>query len=135
MGFRGTEYCWLGAMEVESDPLVDSAPTSRTVDCEGDIVERLDRLGSFFSSESFVLDGLWPARGEDASLSVLDDLDFGVSARAGLLDLVESSLFDRRLEDDLFTSVLILMLAFFALGFSASLSSCLLIVLSLCDDS
>jgi hypothetical protein len=61
----------------------------------------------------------------------LDDFDFGVSARAGLLDLVESSLFDRRLEDDLFTSVLILMLALFALGFSASLSSCLLIVLSL----
>lgn len=135
MGFRGTEYCWLGAMEVASDPLVDSVPTSRTVDCEADIVERLDRLGSFFSSESFVLDGLWLARGEDASLSVLDDLDFGVSARAVLLDLVESSLFDRRLEDDLFTSVLILMLAFFALGFSASLSSCLLIVLSLRDDS
>jgi hypothetical protein len=57
-------------------------------------------------------------------LSDLDDFDFGVSARAVLLDLVESSLFDRRLDDDLFTSVRIFMLAFFALGFSASLSSC-----------
>jgi hypothetical protein len=63
-------------------------------------------------------------------LSDLDDFDLGVSARAVLLDLVESSLFDRRLDDDLFTSVLIFMLAFF-LGFSASLSSCLLTVLPL----
>lgn len=118
-------------MEVASDPTVDSPPTSRTVDCEGDIVERLDRLGSFFSSESFVFDGLWLARGDEASLSDRDDFDFGVSALAVLLDLVESSLFDRRLDDDLFTSVLILMLAFLALGFSASLSSCLLIVLPL----
>jgi hypothetical protein len=62
-------------------------------------------------------------------LSDLDDFDFGVSARAVLLDLVESSLFDRRLDDDLFTSVRILMLAFFALGFSVSLSFCLPTVL------
>ena len=43
-----------------SDPFVDSAPTSRTVtlDRDGDIVERLDRLGTFFSSETLVLDGL-----------------------------------------------------------------------------
>jgi hypothetical protein len=49
IGFRGAEYCWLGAMEVASEPLGDTA-SSRIVDCEADIVERLDRLGSFFSS-------------------------------------------------------------------------------------
>jgi hypothetical protein len=55
-GFRGAEYCWLGAMEVASE--IDSASISRTVrlDCEADMVERLERLGSFFSSELFVLD-------------------------------------------------------------------------------
>lgn len=125
-----------------SDPFVDSVPTSRTVDCEGDMVERLDRLGKLLSSGSFVFDGLWLTRGEEVSLSGREDLDFGVSARVVLLDLVESvlfaesSLFDRRLEDDrLISVVLILMLPLFAFGFSSSLSSCLPTALPLCDDS
>lgn len=48
---RGAVYCWLGAMEVASDPSTDSAPTSRTVpfDRDGDIVEWLDFLDGFFS--------------------------------------------------------------------------------------
>jgi hypothetical protein len=114
-------------MEVASDPLSDSAPTSRTVTFDCDIVDRLDRLGSFFSSDDLVLDDLWLlVRGDDASFSVLDDFDLGVSAREVLLDLVSPSLFDRRLDDDLLTSVLIFMPAFFALTLSElfSISSC-----------
>jgi hypothetical protein len=114
-------------MEVASDPLGDSAPTSRTVTFDCDIVDRLDRLGSFFSSDDLVLDDLWLlVRGDDAPFSVLDDFDLGVSAREVLLDLVSPSLFDRRLDDDLLTSVLIFMLAFFALALSElfSISSC-----------
>jgi hypothetical protein len=120
---------------VASDPFTDSTPTSRAVifDCEGDIVERLDRFGSFFSSEEIlVLEGLWLARGDDSlslslsfsfsfSFSVLDDLDLGVSARTVLLVLLPSSFLDFRLDDERFTSVRILMLAFF-LGFSELLS-------------
>lgn len=112
-------------MDVASDPFVDSAATSRTVtlECEGDIVERLDRFGSFFSSEILDLEDLWLTRGDVPSLSVFEDLDFtGVSARDTLLDLVPSSLLDRRLEDDRLTSVRIFMLVFFALAFSAPLS-------------
>lgn len=112
---RGAVYCWFGAMEVASDPL-DSASPSRMVTLvrEGDMVERLDRLCGFFSSEALDLDGLWLVRGDETSFSDLDDLFLGgVSARAVLLDLVSPSFFDRRLDDDLFTSVLILMLAFF----------------------
>lgn len=57
IGFRGTEFCWLGAMEVASEPLGDPA-SSRMVmfDCEADMVERLDRLGSFLSSVGLDLD-------------------------------------------------------------------------------
>lgn len=110
-----------------SDPLVDSAPTSRAVtfECEGDIVERLDRLGSFFSSEDLDLVDLWLVRGDEASLPFLDDFDLvGVSPLAVLLDLVSPSFLDRRLDDDRLTSVLILMLAFFVLGLSDPFSSC-----------
>lgn len=125
IGFRGVVYCWLGAMEVASDPFVDSVATSRTVtfECEGDIVERLDRFGNFFSSEALDLEDLWLARGDVVSLSVFEDLDFtGVSTRDVLPDLVPSSLLDRRLEDERLTSVRILMLVFFALVFSEPFS-------------
>lgn len=105
-----------------SDPLVDSAPTSRIVTFDWDIVDRLDRLGSFFSSEDLVLDDLWLVRGDDASFSVLDDFDLGASARGDLLDLISPSLFDRRLDDDLLTSVLIFMFAFFAVVLSEPFS-------------
>lgn len=115
IGLRGAVYCWLGAMEVASDPLTDSAPASRTVtfDREGDIVDRLARLEGFFSSEVLDLDDLWLVRGEETSFSDLDDFLGGVSARAVLLDLLSPSFFDRRLDEDRLTSVLILMLAFF----------------------
>lgn len=99
-----------------SDPLTDSAPTSRTVtfDRTGDIVDRLARLDGFFSSEVLDLDDLWLVRGDEASFSDLEDLVLGgVSARAVLLDFCSPSFFDRKLEDDRLTSVLILMLAFF----------------------
>jgi hypothetical protein len=116
-------------MEVASDPFVDSAATSRTVmfDREGDNVERLERLEGFFSSEVLDLeDDLWTVRVDEDSFSGLEDdgFDLGVSARGVLLDFVPSSLFDRRLDDDLLTSALILMLAvfFFAFSFSLSLS-------------
>lgn len=116
IGLRGAVYCWLGAIEVASDPLTDSAPTSRTVtfDRTGDIVDRLARLEGFFSSDVLDLDGLWLVRGDDMSFSDFEDLIFGrESARAVLLDLLSPSFFDRRLDEDRLTSVLILMLAFF----------------------
>lgn len=127
IGFRGTVYCWFGAMEVASEPFADSTPASRIVafDREGDNVERLDRLLGFFSSEVLGLDDLWAVRVDEDSFSadLEDDFDLGVSARMVLLDLVPSSFLDRRLEEDLLTSALILMLAFFlALSFSFSLS-------------
>jgi hypothetical protein len=89
-------------------------------------------LGSFFSSEDLVLEDRWLVRGEDSSFSafsdfsVFDDFDLGVSDRDVLLDFVSPSLFARRLDDDLLTSVLIFMLAFLALGLSEllSFSSC-----------
>lgn len=130
-GFRGTECCWLGAIDVASDPLTDSAPISRSVtfDCEADIVERLDRLGSFLSSETFVL-VLWLDDRGEASVSSLG-LDFvGVSVRDVLLDLdlVLSSRFDRRLDEDLLTSEALIFIFVFFLGLSASFSSSLTIL-------
>ena len=132
IGFRGTECCWLGAIDVASEPLTDSTPISRSVtfDCEADIVERLDRLGRFLSSEIFVLD-LWLDDRGEASLSSLGVLDFiGVSARDVLLDLdlVLSSRFDRRLEEDLLTSEALILIFVFFLGLSASFSSSLTIL-------
>lgn len=49
---RGVVYCWLGAMEVASDPSIDSAPASRMVpfNRDGDIVDWLVLLDGFFSS-------------------------------------------------------------------------------------
>lgn len=131
MGFRGTDCCWLGAIDVASDPLADSAPISRSVmfDCEADIVDRLDRLGSFLSSETFVLD-LWLDDRGEASVSSLG-LDFvGVSVRDVLLDLdlVLSSRFDRRLDEDLLTSEALIFIFVLFLGFSASFSSSLMIL-------
>lgn len=131
MGFRGTECCWLGAIDVASDPLTDSVPISRSVtfDCEADIVERLDRLGSFLSSETFVLVVWLDDRGE-ASVSSLG-LDFvGVSVRDVLLDLdlVVSSRFDRRLDEDLLTSEALILIFVFFLGLFASFSSSLTIL-------
>jgi hypothetical protein len=58
----------------------------------------------------------------------VDVLDFeGVSVRDVLpdLDLTVSSFFDRRLDEDLLTSVRILIFVFFALAFSVSFSSSL----------
>lgn len=136
IGLRGAAYCWLGAMEVASDPLVDSTPASRTVtfDREGDIVERLDRLHGFFSSEVLDLEDLWLVRGDETSFSDLDDFILvGVSARAVLLDLVSPSFFDRKLDEDLLTSVLILMLAFF-FALSDPFSSCSPTALPFRDD-
>lgn len=119
-------------MEVASDPLGDCTLASRIVTFDCDRTDRLDRLGSFFSSEDLVLEDLWLVRGDDSSvsgfsdLSVFDDFDLGVSVREILLDFVSPSLFERRLEDDLLTSVLIFMLAFFALALPElfSFSSC-----------
>lgn len=131
IGLRGTVYCWLGAMEVASDPFVDSAVASRTVmfDRCGDKVERLERLEGFFSSVLDLEDDLWTVRVDEDSFSGLDDDDFdlGVSARVVLLDFVPSSLLERRLDDDLLTSALILMLDafFFVFSFSLSLSDAL----------
>lgn len=114
-------------MEVASEPFADSTPASRIVvfDREGDKVERLDRLLGFFSSELLGLDDLWADRVDEDSFSadLEDDFDLGVSARIVLLDFVPSSFLDRRLEEDLLTSALILMLAFFlARSFSFSFS-------------
>lgn len=130
VGFRGTEYCWLGAMEVASDPLGDPASSRMvTFDCEADMVERLDRLGSFFSSvEDLDLDLCVDERGEGSrssfSLELLDLV--GVSVREVLLvlDLVLSSRFDFRLEEDLLTSARILILGLFFV-FSVSSSTTL----------
>jgi hypothetical protein len=55
------------------------------------------------------------------------DFEEGVSVRDVLLDLdlTVSSFFDRKLDDDLLTSVRILIFVFFAFAFSASFSSSL----------
>lgn len=94
----------------------------------GEMVARLERLVGFFSSEVLDLeDDLWPVRVDEGSFSLSgfdDDFDLGVSARAVLLGFVPSSFLDRRLDEDLLTSALILMFAFF-LAFSLSLSDAL----------
>lgn len=89
------------------------------------MVARLERLVGFFSSEVLDLeDDLWLVRVDEGSFSFSgfdDDFVLGVSARAVLFDFVPSSFLDRRLDEDLLTSALILMFAFF-LAFSLSLS-------------
>ena len=77
------------------------------------------------SWSTFDLDDLWLVVRVGESLLWLDrfDVDLGVSGRTvTLLDLLLSSFFARRLEDDRFNSVLILILVFPSFTFSVVFS-------------
>jgi hypothetical protein len=79
-------------------------------------VPRLDeRLGGLTSSAIFALEDFLLATRAGVSLSLLD---FGVSGLTVLLDLDASSLFERRLEDDLVDSARIRIFVFISLGFA-----------------
>lgn len=123
---------------VASDPFADPGPTSRTVagDRGGDRVPRLDdRLGGLTSSAIFALEDFLLATRAGVSFPLLD---FGVSGLSVLLDLDVSSLFERKLEEDLVDSARIRIFVFRSLGFvffsSAAFSSLSPTVLPLWEE-